>query len=221
MPVRGFLRDHSRVEPVSATMQERTVPGPRGARYRARRPRARWVAVAILSCTTLLVASMPAAVAMPPAASGGTPGEVAIGQPLRDATLLGLNGPTKRLAEFRGRPLIINVWASWCGPCRREMASIERLAWHDEMAGIRIIGISTDDYADRAQAWLRESNATLSHYIDRQLQLENMLGASRLPLTVFVSADGRVLARVYGAKEWDAPAARRYVQHTFATAAAK
>lgn len=152
-----------------------------------------------------------------PLAHATTPGEVAIGQPLREATLIGLNGPAKRLAAFRGRPLIINVWASWCGPCRAEMASIERLAWHDESARFQVIGISTDDYADRAQAWLRDSNATISHYIDRQLHMENMLGASRLPLTVFVSADGRVLARVYGAKEWDGPEARRFIDKTFGT----
>lgn len=177
----------------------------------------RWARWAGALCAVATLAGMGSAGAMPPGtASGGTPGEVAIGQPLRDATLLGLNGPTKRLAEFRGRPLIINVWASWCGPCRAEMASIERLAWRDDTAGVRIIGISTDDYADRAQAWLRQSNATISHYIDRQLQLENMLGASRLPLTVFVSADGRVLARVYGAKEWDGPEARRFIERTFA-----
>lgn len=178
---------------------------------------ARVARVASLLAVACASSAAPAARAMPPAAaSGGTPGEVAIGQPLRDATMLGLNGPTKRLAELRGRPLIINVWASWCGPCRAEMASIERLAWRDDAAGFRIIGISTDDHADRAQAWLRQSNATISHYIDRQLQLENMLGASMLPLTVFVSADGRVLARVYGAKQWDGPEARRFIEKTFA-----
>ncbi len=186
----------------------------------AMRGTARRARFASAICALVALSGGAIAHAMPPvAASGGTPGEVAIGQPLRDATLLGLNGPTKRLAEFRGRPLIINVWASWCGPCRAEMASIERLAWHDDAAGIRIVGISTDDYADRAQAWLRQSNATISHYIDRQLQLEHMLGASRLPLTVFVSADGRVLARVYGAREWDGPAARDFIARTFGAAA--
>ena len=55
-------------------------------------------------------------------------GEVAIGQILPNATLQGLNGPAQSLANFRGRPLIINVWASWCGPCRAEMGSLERLS---------------------------------------------------------------------------------------------
>ena len=133
--------------------------------------------------------------------------EVPIGGTLRDATLRGLNGPPRKLSEFLGRPLIINVWASWCGPCRAEMASLERLAWLDESHGLTIIGISTDDYEDRAVAALTSSNATITHFIDRNLLMEKMLGASRLPLTVFVAADGRVLDKIYGAREWDAPAA--------------
>src|SRR5258705_5036944 len=60
-------------------------------------------------------------------------GEIQIGEALRDATLQGLNGPPRRLAQYLGRPLIINVWASWCGPCIEEMASLERLVWREEI----------------------------------------------------------------------------------------
>ncbi|HEY9182753.1 MAG TPA: TlpA disulfide reductase family protein [Gammaproteobacteria bacterium] len=140
-------------------------------------------------------------------ADAQTPVEVPVGDKLSDATLRGLNGPERNLSEFFGRPLIINVWASWCGPCRAEMASLERLAWLDESRDLTIIGISTDDYEDRAVEALTKSNATITHFIDANLQMEKMLGASRLPLTVFVAADGRVLRRVYGAREWDSPAA--------------
>lgn len=132
-------------------------------------------------------------------------GEVPIGQPLRPALLQGLNGPSVELSTFRGQPLLINVWASWCGPCRSEMASLERLAWRDEAAHFSVIGISTDDYPDRALGFLRQSNATFNHFIDSHLQLENMLGADRLPLTLLVDAQGRVLEKVYGAREWDSP----------------
>lgn len=148
-----------------------------------------------------------------------TPGEVPVGGQLRDAQLRGLNGPSRRLAEFRGRPLVINVWASWCGPCRAETASLERLAWSDAASGFAIIGISTDDYADRARAWLARSNATISHYIDHQLELENLLGASRLPLTVLVGADWRVRAKVYGAREWDSAESVAAIRHTLASPA--
>ena len=144
-----------------------------------------------------------------------TPGEVEIGQTLPEATLLGLNGPSRKLSEFRGKPLIINVWASWCGPCRQEMASLERLAWQGHASQFALIGISTDDYPDKARGLLKNTNATISHYIDRQLQLENMLGASQLPLTVLVDANGRVVEKVYGAKEWDGPEALRLIGKAF------
>lgn len=141
-------------------------------------------------------------------------GDVQVGQTLPDATMRGLNGPARNLAEFRGKRLIINVWASWCGPCRAEMASLERLAWRDD-ADFNIIGISTDDYPDRARAFLQASNATISHFIDFQLHLERMLGASRLPLTLLVDADGKVKAKVYGAKQWDGPQALKLISEAF------
>jgi len=150
-----------------------------------------------------------------PAATAKTPGEVEIGQTLREASMLGLNGPSRRLSEFRGKPLIINVWASWCGPCRQEMASLERLAWREGAGQFAVIGISTDDHADAAKAFLNGSNSTISHFIDDRLLMENMLGATRLPLTVLVDADGRVLDKIYGARQWDSPEALRWISKAF------
>lgn len=153
-----------------------------------------------------------ACLAARPVARAATPGEVPIGQPLRDASLRGLNGPQRQLSSFRGRPLVINVWASWCGPCRAEMASLERLAWGPLAPHLTVIGISTDDYIEKALAFLRQSNATLNHYLDRQLEMEHMLGATHLPLTVLVDAQGRVRDKISGAQPWDGPAAQRLIE---------
>jgi len=160
-----------------------------------------------------LVALLVAALA--PVLAAATPGEVAVGQVLREAPLLGLNGPSLQLSAFRGRPLLINVWASWCGPCRAEMASLERLAWLDPNRTYSMIGISTDDYFEQAAGWLQQTHSTLSHFIDRKLELENMLGASRLPLTVLVDAQGRVLQKIYGAREWDSPESLALIERAF------
>ena len=108
---------------------------------------------------------------------------------------------------------MINVWASWCGPCKQEMASLERLAWQERY--FAIIGISTDDYADKAQGLLKNTNATISHFIDHDLQMENMLGASHLPLTVLIDANGRVLQKIYGARQWDGADSLRLIDETF------
>lgn len=156
-----------------------------------------------------------AAAAAGRAAAAPSTGEVRVGEVLPDAPLNGLNGRSRRLADYRGRPLIINVWASWCGPCRAEMASLERLAWHDVARQFAVIGISTDDYPDKAKAFLARSNATLSHFIDERLALEKMLGADRLPLTVLVDAKGKVLHKEVGAKAWDGPEALTLIGRAF------
>lgn len=142
---------------------------------------------------------------------------VAVGEILPDVSLRGLNGPSSRTEAFRGTPLIINVWASWCGPCRQEMASLERLAWQGT-SRFNIIGISTDDHAVNAQAFLARSRATLPHFLDEQLRLERLLGAERLPLTVLVDAQGRVLEKVYGAREWDGEQASRLLERLYGPA---
>ncbi len=146
-----------------------------------------------------------------PASFAASPRTLQPGAVLYESTLQGLNGPSRKLSEFRGKPLLINVWASWCGPCREEMASLERLAWRVQDRRFAIIGISTDDRAEPAQRLLKQSNATISQFIDTDLQMETMLGASRLPLTVLVGADGRILKKIYGARQWDGVEALRMI----------
>jgi thiol-disulfide isomerase/thioredoxin len=144
-----------------------------------------------------------------------TPGEVDVGAVLREAQMQGLSGPSRKLSEFRGKPLVINVWASWCGPCRQEMGSLERLSRRYGGKQFNVIGISTDDYRDRAAAFVQKSNNTFSNFIDSELFMENMLGADRLPLTLLVDAQGRVLGKFYGAKEWDGPDALGVIAKAF------
>ena len=140
-------------------------------------------------------------------AFAGTPGEVKTGSYLREATLLGFDGKAKQFSEYKGKPLIINVWASWCGPCRSEMGSLQRLARSYNGKEFNVIGISTDDDRHAAAAFIKRSGVSFDNFIDSKLLLENMLGANTIPLTILVDADGRVLKKVRGAYEWDSPKA--------------
>ena len=149
------------------------------------------------------------------AAATEPPGLLPEGGTLPALVMDGLNGPDRSLASYRGHRLIINVWASWCGPCRAEAASLERFAWGERGNRYRIIGISTDDDRDSALRWLGKSNATINHYIDHDLVLETLLGASRIPLTALVDENGRLLARVEGAREWDSPESGRLIDGVF------
>ena len=148
-------------------------------------------------------------------AYAGTPGEVEIGSYLREAKLQGLFGKTKRFSDFKGKPLIINVWASWCGPCRDEMGSLERLARRYNGRQFNVIGISTDDDHQAAAAFIRQSNVTFENFIDSNVFLENMLGANTIPLTVLVDAKGRVIEKVRGAYQWDTPETVDAIAATF------
>jgi thiol-disulfide isomerase/thioredoxin len=148
-------------------------------------------------------------------AQAGTPGEVAVGEVLRDAEMRPLSGAGARLSVYRGKPLLINVWASWCGPCRAEMASLDRLAQRFDGKQFNMIGISTDDDQAAAAAFLKTYRVTFRNYIDRNLLLENMLGANRLPLTLLVDADGRVIKKIAGSRVWDSPEAINLLTQAF------
>ncbi len=139
-----------------------------------------------------------------PSFVSATPGEVSIGSNLRETPMQGLTGNSVLLSEYRGKPLIINVWASYCTPCLAEMGSLERF-WQRYGNQFNVIGISIDDYRDRAEVFLARAETTFPHYIDHKLTLENMLGANTIPLTLLIDAQGRVLQKVHGAQEWDSP----------------
>ena len=137
-------------------------------------------------------------------AYGKTPGEVLVGFSLVDIKMKGLNVKDSQLSRYYGKPLIINVWASWCGPCKAEMGSLEVLA-KQQNHSFNLIGISTDDYRDRALKLIDQTSITFDNYIDKHLVLENMLGANKIPLTLLVDQEGKVLKKFHGSMKWDHP----------------
>ena len=143
-----------------------------------------------------------------------TPGEVQVGSRLREATLHGLNNPDRKFSDYRGKPLIINVWASWCEPCRAEMGEIDGLARRFNGKQFNLIGISTDDDADAALRYVWQQKLTFATYIDSSQFLENMLGADAIPLTILVDANGRILDKVHGARKWNSPAYVQAIEET-------
>jgi thiol-disulfide isomerase/thioredoxin len=136
-------------------------------------------------------------------AFSGTPGEVKVGGYLRETPLHGFDGKIKSFSDYKGKPLVINVWASWCGPCRAEMGSLERLARRFNGKAFNVIGVSTDDSQYAAKAFIEQAGVTFDNFLDRRLLLENMLGANTIPLTILVGTDGQVLTKVRGSREWD------------------
>jgi len=144
-------------------------------------------------------------------------GEVKEGDVLREASLYGFAGDYRKLSEFRGKPLLINVWASWCEPCRAEMGSIERLYQRYGGNQFNIIGVSTDDDTNAAFRFLMQSGVTFDNYADYKLTLETMFGANMIPLTLLINSEGRVLKKVIGFHQWDSPASIKMISALFNT----
>jgi thiol-disulfide isomerase/thioredoxin len=112
------------------------------------------------------------------------------------------------LASLRGRPLVLNFWASWCGPCRAEQEALE-LA-NEALAGrdARLVGVNIRDDEGAALSYLEEFGVGYPSLFDRPAVLPARLGAlgpQAPPYTLVVDAQGRVAARVFGALPGDRP----------------
>ncbi|MEN1940144.1 TlpA disulfide reductase family protein [Luteimonas sp. MJ174] len=124
------------------------------------------------------------------------------GEQVPAITLPDLSGTPRTLpAEFAGRPLLVNFWASWCGPCIEEMPELDRFTAEQGGSGVQVIGIALDDQA-AVEEFLERIPVRYPILIDAAgprdsgVQLGNQRGI--LPYTVLVSADGRLLKQRIG-----------------------
>jgi len=111
-------------------------------------------------------------------------------------------GTIHSLDEYKGKPVLVHFWASWCGPCRGEMPKLT--AWLKQHPQVTIIPISLDDSIADAKAFLTEHQFALPAQIGDQNQAF-ALGARGLPTTMTISASGDITARQIGALPWDDP----------------
>lgn len=141
-----------------------------------------------------------------------------VGAVLPNAPMRGMDGDQRMLSDLKGGPVVINVWASWCGPCRAEMASLERLSRAYPAQTLRVIGVSTDDDVNLAREYLRASGVTFANFHDADQNLErNVFDAKAIPLTLVVDAQGRIVQRVTGAREWDSAQSVGIIQAALGT----
>ncbi|MDO5609372.1 MAG: TlpA disulfide reductase family protein [Pseudomonadota bacterium] len=123
------------------------------------------------------------------------------GEPLPAIALQTLDGTRLTLPLPEGRPALINVWATWCPPCVKEMPMLAEFARAEGDSGVQVIGVALDD-ADAIHAWLQRLPSPYPHYRDDPgkhdagVVLGNPAGV--MPYTVLVAADGRVLKQRIG-----------------------
>lgn len=119
------------------------------------------------------------------------------------------DGSEIRLSDFKGAVTVVNLWATWCPPCRKEMPSLDRL--HAALAGegIDVIALNVERKGlKKARAFYDKMGITeLAVHADEANALPPRLGIIGYPVTLVLDADGREIARMQGDAEWDAPEA--------------
>ncbi|MBB4631736.1 redoxin family protein [Sphingosinicella soli] len=116
------------------------------------------------------------------------------------------DGSKVTLADFRGKPVLVNLWATWCAPCVAEMPALDRLA-KAKAGEMAVIGISQDLQGwDKVKPFLAKTNLQhMTILLDEEGALATTLGAPGLPFTVLYDAAGKEVWRVNGPREWDQP----------------
>ena len=109
-----------------------------------------------------------------------------------DFTLRSMNGPNLRLAEQRGRVVMVNFWATWCGPCRQEMPQLDRLYQKYRSSGFVLLGVNVDDDARKAGDVAAKLGVTFPVLLDTDKAVSKLYDLSTMPSTVIIDRDGKV-----------------------------
>ncbi|HEX3651960.1 MAG TPA: TlpA disulfide reductase family protein [Rhizomicrobium sp.] len=120
-------------------------------------------------------------------------------------TFTDVGGHIHRLTEFRGQYVLLNLWATWCAPCVRELPSLSRLQAAIGRKTVNIVPVNVGKgTALETAEFLKSNKANLPVYLDTKSAFLHTFGAFGLPLTVLIDPQGREIARASGAVAWDA-----------------
>ena len=126
---------------------------------------------------------------------------------LTDFTFLDGSERNLTLEHFRGTVILVNVWATWCAPCKEEMASLNHLALLFANKNIKIVPVSIDvsGVLTVRSFYERLGLNNLSIYVDPSKNVMDALGVIGIPTTILIGRDGREIGRTVGPAQWDAP----------------
>jgi len=133
------------------------------------------------------------------------------GQPAPDMIFEDGQGQPVRLSAFRGQPLLVNLWATWCAPCVVEMPTLDALAAR-ETGSLRVVAISQDDQDGRRKVsdfFAAHQFGRLEPYLDSRMQVMRAVQADTLPTTILYNSQGEEVWRMTGMSDWQDQRAAR------------
>jgi cytochrome c biogenesis protein CcmG/thiol:disulfide interchange protein DsbE len=157
------------------------------------RPRLYWpitlAAAALIGLLAYGLASKGTDSSLDQAVADGTPAPA----PVSSLPRLGANG-TGSLADYKGKPVLLNVWASWCDPCQEEMPLLEKVHRQMASAGGTVLGIDVQDDQQKALGFLREKRITFPSLRDRDRSYVHRFGVTGYPETFLINSGGEVVS---------------------------
>ena len=124
-------------------------------------------------------------------------------QPAPEFSLIDTDEKTHSLAAYKGKPVIVNFWATWCPPCREEMPSMER-AWQKiQSEGIAMVGINVGEDSDTVFGFSAEIEVSFPLLLDTDGQATRQWPIRGLPTTYVIDPEGNMVYHAIGGREWD------------------
>lgn len=142
------------------------------------------------------------------------------GAPIPDAEIALPDGTKRKLTEFSGKPLLINLWATWCGPCVVEMPMLDELAAR-HVGALKVLTISQDgNKLEKVPEFIADGQFRhLEPWLDPEANLGFAYGTGVLPTTILYDADGKEVWRMIGGHDWTGPRTEAMLADTLAAAA--
>ena len=129
-----------------------------------------------------------------------------------DFTLPDLGGTPVKLSDLRGKIVFLNLWATWCPPCRAEMPSMQALYEHFKGRDFAMVAVAEDTNAEDVAAFVKELGLTFPVVLDTDNRLPARFGVTGFPETFVIDRDGQVIKHVIGPEEWMDPKVLGYFE---------
>ena len=128
-------------------------------------------------------------------------------------SLQSLSGKQVSLDQYRGKHVLLNFWATWCGPCKVEMPSLEALYRRFKPAGFEVLAISNDMFGSRVvEPYVKANALSFTVLLDQELTVSHQYGIVSLPTSVLIDPEGNIIGIKQGAENWTEPETLRFFE---------
>ncbi len=130
-----------------------------------------------------------------------------------DFTLENLQGSQVSLADFEGKVIFLNFWATWCPPCRIEMPDMEKLWQKFKDEDFVILAVDLRERKDKVSSFVKENGYTFPVLLDSGGEVANTYGITAIPTTYLLDPRGRIVGKALGARHWASDDAFKLIEH--------